>query len=267
MTASSSSSPTTPAPAAAAAEGAATRRAQAKAGRRLALIEATITSVAAHGLSGTTLARVTDLAGTSIGLANFHFDSKERLFEAVLQHLADEQRALWQKAHADPSLTPAGRLLALLDARFHPRACDRKKLAVWFAFWGDAGARDIYRRIVGGMDDERLEATVAIIESLGPGSGAGSGSGAGAGSGPAARDAREIALGLEAFYDGLWLNHLLYPQDFRRPGCRARALDHLAALFPEHFARASALPGAGPDTAAHPDPAAGPGGPPTSRRT
>lgn len=201
------------------------RRALAKAERRQSLIDATILSIAEFGLSGTTMARVTEIAGSSLGLANFHFENKERLFEAVLQFLADEERALWQGANADVTLTPAERLISLVDARFHPRSCERNKLAVWFAFWGDAGARDIYRRVVGDMDEERLEATVAIIESLGrdpdrpP------------------RDARQTALGLEAFYDGLWLNHLLYPSDFKRLSCRERAIEHLAALFPAHFSR------------------------------
>lgn len=199
------------------------RRALAKAERRQSLIDATIVSIAEFGLSGTTMARVTEIAGSSLGLANFHFENKERLFEAVLRFLADEERALWQGAHADVTLTPAERLMSLVDARFHPRSCDRNKLAVWFAFWGDAGARDIYRRVVGEMDEERLEATVAIIDSLGLDPGCPS------------RDARQTALGLEAFYDGLWLNHLLYPSDFKRLSCRERAIEHLAALFPAHF--------------------------------
>ena len=199
-----------------------TRRAKAKEERRLALIEATIRCIADHGLSGTTIAKVTELAGTSIGLANFHFDSTERLFEETLQHLADIERAVWQKL-ADDSQTPAERLVALMDTRFHPKVCTRNTLAVWFAFWGDAGARDIYRRVVGALDDERLDATVAIISALGPD----------AAGHP--RDAMKTALGLEAFYDGLWLNHLLYPEDFKRLGCRQRALEHLAALFPTHF--------------------------------
>jgi TetR/AcrR family transcriptional repressor of bet genes len=123
----------------------------------------------------------------------------------------------------DATLTPAERLVALLDARFHPKVCNRRTLAVWFAFWGDAGARDIYRRIVGPLDDERLHATVAIIQGLGPDT-----------AGPQ-RDPMQTALGLEAFYDGLWLNHLLYPTTFKRLGCRQRAIEHLAALFPSHI--------------------------------
>lgn len=198
------------------------RRAQAKLERRQTLIDATIRSITDYGLSGTTIAKVTEIAGTSIGLANFYFENKERLFEATLQHLADEERAVWQKLNDDVSLTPAERLVALLDARFHPKVCNRRTLAVWFAFWGDAGARDIYRRVVGTLDDERLNATVAIIQALAPGA-----------TGPQ-RDPMQTALGLEAFYDGLWLNHLLYPDEFKRLGCRQRALEHLAALFPAH---------------------------------
>lgn len=195
-------------------------RAAAKEERRQALIDATITAIARHGLSGTTIARVTEIAGTSTGLANFHFDSKDALFEAVLQYLADQERQLWQERNADPCLSPADRLIALVDARFHVRNCDRRTLAIWFAFWGDAGARAIYRRVVADKDDERLQATVAIIAAM---------------DGDPARDPLQTALGLEALYDGLWLNHLLYPADFRRLQCRATALAHLAALFPTHF--------------------------------
>jgi TetR/AcrR family transcriptional regulator, transcriptional repressor of bet genes len=200
-----------------------TRRSQAKEERRQAMIDATIRSIADYGLSGTTIAKVSEIAGTSIGLANFHFENKERLFEATLQHLADEERAVWQKLNDDASLTPAERLVVLLDARFHPKVCNRRTLAVWFAFWGDAGARDIYRRVVGALDDERLNATVAIIRGLGPDTAG------------LQRDPMQTALGLEAFYDGLWLNHLLYPAEFKRLGCRQRGLEHLAALFPTHI--------------------------------
>lgn len=200
-----------------------TSRARAKAERRQELIEATITSIADYGLSGTTIARVTEIAGTSIGLANFYFDNKERLFEAVLQQLAEVEQTLWHNRLADVTLTPAEQLIALIDARFDARVCSPRTLAVWFAFWGDAGARSIYRRMVEATDEARLSATIALIDSLGPPTG-----------GPLL-DARQTALGLEAFYDGLWLNLLLYPEDFRRLDCRERAVEHLAALFPDHF--------------------------------
>jgi TetR/AcrR family transcriptional regulator, transcriptional repressor of bet genes len=202
-------------------------RAEAKAERRQQLIDATIESIARFGLSGTTMGKVTEIAGVSVGLANFHFESKERLFEAVLRHLADEQRALWQSRIQGPDRTSRELLQAIIESRFHATICDRKKLAVWFAFYGDASAREIYRKAVGDMDDERLEASVAIITEMI------------AEAGYDQIDPVETVLSNEAFWDGLWLNMLLYPAEFRRAACRKRALDVIAALLPKHFAPAS----------------------------
>lgn len=198
-------------------------RAEAKAERRLQLIDATIESIARFGISGTTMGTVTEIAGVSVGLANFHFESKERLFEAVLKHLAAEQRALWQSRLQGPDRSSRDLLQAIIDSRFHTAICSRKKLAVWFAFYGDASARDVYRRAVGDMDDERLEATVTIITEMI------------SDAGYIGIDPTETALSIEALYDGLWLNMLLYPSDFRRAVCRNRAMNVIAALFPEHF--------------------------------
>jgi TetR/AcrR family transcriptional regulator, transcriptional repressor of bet genes len=200
-----------------------TSRAEAKAERRQQLIDATIDCIARFGLTGTTMGKVTELAGVSLGLANFHFESKDRLFEAMLQHLAAEQRALWQSRAQDPGLSSRDLLLSIVDSRFHASICARKKLAVWFAFYGDASARDTYRRAVGDVDDERLEATVAIFTEMI------------AEAGYTRLDPEEAALSIEALYDGLWLNMLLYPTDFRRTVCRTRALGVIAALFHKHF--------------------------------
>ena len=205
-------------------------RAAAKAERRQQLIDATIRSIARHGLSGTTLAKVSEIAGTSIGLANFHFESKERLLIATLQYLADEEREVWQLKTLDPALSPAQRLAAIVESRFHPRICQHRKLAIWFAFYGDAGARDIYRRVLADMDEERLAATIEILEALY------------AATGQPAIDPRKTALGLEAFYDGLWLNMLLYPDEFKRADCRDKALGYIATLFPATLPNRGARP-------------------------
>ena len=48
------------------------------------LIEATISTISEYGLSKTTISRVTRAANMSAGIVNFHFDSKEALFIAVI---------------------------------------------------------------------------------------------------------------------------------------------------------------------------------------
>lgn len=199
----------------------ASRRARAKVERRQALIAATIDSIALHGLSGTTMARVTERAGTSVGLANFHFDNKERLFEAVLEHLAGIEQALWAAVSRQAPAAPADRLAALIGARFDATVCNPRTLGVWFAFWGDAGARSIYRRAVEAADNARLAAVADLIRQLDPDQ--------------TAEEVERIALGIEGFCDGLWLNHLLYPEDFDRTTCRDSAIRHLTAVFPTRF--------------------------------
>jgi hypothetical protein len=48
-------------------------------------------------------------------------------------------------------------------------------------------------------------------------------------------DPVETVLSIEAMWDGLWLNMLLYPNEFRRTACRSRAMRMIATLFPRHF--------------------------------
>ena len=53
--------------------------------RRQELINATISVVAAHGYSETTVSRVAKEAGLSLGLMHFYFKSKDQLLLATLE--------------------------------------------------------------------------------------------------------------------------------------------------------------------------------------
>ena len=75
-----------------------TPRTASKEVRRQQLINATIDSIAKHGVAGTTMTTVTRTAGLSIGLANFHFTSKQNMFEETLRFLAEEHRDHWKKS-------------------------------------------------------------------------------------------------------------------------------------------------------------------------
>jgi TetR/AcrR family transcriptional repressor of bet genes len=195
--------------------------------RRRQLIDATIESVSRYGISGTTMNTVTGIAGLSTGIVNFHFDNKENLFGETLRFLAEEHRDQWRKDVRDADLTPEAKLLAIVDAHFHPSICSRRKLAVWFAFYGEAVYRDSYRRIMSEIDEERwttsTELCRRIIEEGGY-----------EGVGP-----EEIAGTLEGLYDGFCLNILIYPGEFTRDDARARIRHYLATTFPHHFEQPS----------------------------
>src|SRR3546814_786744 len=106
--------------------------------RRVQLIEATIDSIAKRGFAETTLAHVADGAKLSRGIVNFYFKSKEALLVETLRHLAQGYEAfgLAAVARADPS--PTGQIEAMIDADVDPAIASRKKVTVWYAFWGEA---------------------------------------------------------------------------------------------------------------------------------
>ena len=191
--------------------------------RRQQLIEATITSISKHGMSGTTLAKVTEEAGLSLGLVNFHFRNKEALLTATLRHLADEHRNLWIGKSSRPDIAPAEKLRTIVDAQFNPLVCNRRKLAVWFAFFGESGQRKAYRTVTGSLDEERQAATadlcaVIVAEGNYPG---------------IAPDA--VSAMLEGLFDGLWLNILMYPKRFTRQMARDHVMSYLRQCFPLDF--------------------------------
>lgn len=191
--------------------------------RREQLIRSTIESIARRGFAETTLANVADGAGLSRGIVNFHFDTKEALLEDTLRYLANEYRAAWQRALARAGPAPAQRLHALLMADFEPAVCNRKKIAVWFAFWGESKSRPTYLRHCGAWDQEYIDVLAglcaAIIEE-------------GAYRGVQARLA---ATGIAALTDGLWLDLLLDPASFSRDTAREICMTFVAGLFPRHF--------------------------------
>ena len=156
---------------------------------------------------------------------NFHFDSKDALLAATLQHLADKQRDLWISKARRPDVGPAAKLQAIVDAQFHPKVCNRRKLSVWFAFFGESRHRESYRRMSEAVDMERQIMTADLCSVI-----------------IAARGYRDISPGevsrmLEGLFDGLWLNILMYPDVFDRQTARDHVTSYLSLCFPEDFPR------------------------------
>jgi TetR/AcrR family transcriptional regulator, transcriptional repressor of bet genes len=191
--------------------------------RRQQLIDATIQSIAKFGLSGTTMTTVTEIAGLSRGLANFHFRTKQNLFEETLRFLAQEHQQHWKTQHEKANLAPEAKLRSIVEAHFHPNICNRKKLAVWYGFFGEAGARASYRKLVNAIDTERRMLSLDLCHQIitqGRYENA---------------DAEDVTITLEGLYDGFWLNILMYPGEFTRIDAMKRIKGYLWRVFPDHF--------------------------------
>ena len=143
------------------------RQIRPKAERRQQLIDATIRCIAQHGLSAVTMQMVTREAGLSVGIANLHFESKDNLLKETLRFVAEEYHGGQIEIMEGDDISDLGkRLDALLDFQLGRGVTQRQKMSVWFAYYGEAGARPVYQKIVSTVDRlaaKKLETLFADI--------------------------------------------------------------------------------------------------------
>ncbi|PBB34118.1 MAG: transcriptional regulator BetI [Mesorhizobium sp.] len=190
--------------------------------RQLQLIEATIDSLAKRGYAETTMADVADGAGLSRGIVNFHFESKEKLLVATLQYMYDEYSAHWRAALQKAGDDPARQLQALVWADFDRSICNKRKLAAWCAFWGEAKSRPTYQALSSSRDAYYQQVFIDLCATLKQ-------------SGGYAYEPQVMALALSAMLEGLWLRLMMGTQDTTRETALQAANAFLAAAFPKHY--------------------------------
>ena len=188
--------------------------------RRQQLIDATIDCIDRLGLSQTTLARIAERAGLSQGNVVFHFHSKDALLEAALQFLTAEYSDNWHQAIDKAEHDTKAQLRALVEASFAPRVFNRKKISVWFAFWGESRSRPQYMRICGANDREFSARLLALCEAIEARTGA-------------RTSALTAALSIEGTIDGLWQARLLGSGGMKRAQAIATLNELINSIFPD----------------------------------
>ena len=199
--------------------------------RRAQMLEATLRSVARHGLASTTLATVSQESGLSQGVVVFYFENKQRLLAEALRSHYEAYRRTWKAHLEEADADPVARLAALMRADFDPAIFNPEALAIWHGFWGQASARPIYAEIADSFDSERAGVLAEVCDELvGPGGG----------------DPRSLAGGIDALTDGLWLRAYLAPEWPPAGAALATTARFLRALFPDHAERIAAALGTDP---------------------
>ena len=187
--------------------------------RRKQVIEATVDSIAKYGLNATTLATVANEAGLSQGVAVFYFKTKEALLTETLRYLHQEYKDLWLSALEKCGDDPLERIMSLVSSDFAPAICGRKKLAIWFAFWGAAKARPMYAKISSEFDTVRIAAMHELCQALKEEM-------------PPAYNAQLVAVTIDALSDGCWLRMHLFPREFDRHQGQLLMFNFLLESFP-----------------------------------
>ena len=191
--------------------------------RRAQLIDATLTAIAEFGLSHTTLARVASVANLSPGIVNFYFKSKNALLLSTLKHLIDEFETATDAAIGAAHAVPSAALDSLVSACFQPSLCDMRKIAVWYAFWGESRAREDYLELCGDRDAAYSARVRDLFQRV-----------IDAGAYPHL-DAHSLARGLTGIIEGLWQESLIDPENFDIEAAGSTCMAYLHSVFPRDF--------------------------------
>ena len=185
--------------------------------QRQRLIDACISALHVYGPSRTTVAKVVGIARLSPGIVRFYFKSKQAMLVASLQFLATE--------FADYMLEPVGRLRAtpvqalqqLVERYLDPAISSPRKVSVWYAFWGEATARQEYLEICGQKDERFADLVHELIRRMIEQSGMWH------------LNADAIALGLIGVLEVIWQGFAFQSeQQIDRAGARRRCMAYLA---------------------------------------
>ena len=188
--------------------------------RKQQIIEATIDSIDSSGLSQLSLDKIAAKAGITKGNLVFHYQNRDNLLEKTLQFLNQEYLNCWQGLLEDAGDDVVKQIEALIDARFTPRICSRKKISIWYAFWGETRSRPGYQKVCGESDLAYSHALLRCCTAL------------------QARykgslDAVTAAQAIEGMIDGLWQDMLISPQGMKRKDAAAAVHRLLNAIFPD----------------------------------
>jgi TetR/AcrR family transcriptional repressor of bet genes len=208
--------------------------------QRQRLIDACISALHIYGPSRTTVAKVVAIAKLSPGIVRFYFKSKAAMLVASLRFLSTEFDQLVLDPVAELRHSPVQALQKMVELYLDPAVASTRKISVWYAFWGEATARQEYQDICGQKDDRFanmvLELVGRMIEK----------------SGLTHLDPDAVSLGLIGVLEMLWQGFAFQDdEDIDRAAARGRAMAYLASVFPGHFpAPATPLPTTGIPTQA-----------------
>ena len=191
--------------------------------RRQQLIDSTMKCIARKGMGGTTLGDVAKEAGLSQGIVNLHFESKENLLNETLRSIADDYKSQFNRTLEKSRPNAASKLHALMELDLRPSILDRRKLAVWFAFWGEVKSRPRYREVCEQSDeyyDEVLNTLCGEIIADGDYQNT---------------SAAAVATMLTSVTNGMWLSYLISPKRFDRQNATNAVDEYLCSIFPKHF--------------------------------
>ncbi|MEA5160663.1 TetR family transcriptional regulator C-terminal domain-containing protein [Cereibacter johrii] len=191
--------------------------------RRRSLLKAAVKVISKRGLTGVTINSIAAEAKCSYGVVAFHFQSKEGIIFAALDHTAAEYEAYLAQLNASQR-GPAERIRHMIDTDFSRKAAGHESIALWLAFWAEAARVPSFRQRCAALRVQYNEAVAADVAELAALRGR-------------TVEAEQVALTLNAMISGLWVENLLLPITIAEGQKRGHdaSLAYLRLIFPEDF--------------------------------
>ena len=191
--------------------------------RRRSLLKAAVKVISKRGLTGVMIKSIAAEAECSYGVVAFHFQSKEGIIFAALDHTAAEYEAFLARLNASVR-SPAERIRHMIDTDFSRKAAGQDSIALWLAFWAEAARVPSFRKRCAALRVQYNEAVTADVAELAALRGL-------------AVQAEQIAVTLNAMISGLWIENLLLPVTIAEGQKRGHdaSLAYMRLIFPEDF--------------------------------
>ncbi|WP_016907289.1 TetR/AcrR family transcriptional regulator [Streptomyces xiaopingdaonensis] len=163
-----------------------------KVGRQERILDATLTLLSRHGISGVSMRAVARQAGVALGLVNYHYDDKTTLISAALRRIEEQDVAL---VEPDPSKSPEENLRSALRRIADAEFLTTEYLSLRLQLWALAQAHADFGEINTAAQKRYRKALTALIRAARPDlSGA---------------EAGRRATDIDIVQNGLWLTALL----------------------------------------------------------
>jgi len=197
-------------------------RSENKKNSNLKLISSAIKNISQKGIKETTMLDVSQGAGLSQGIVNFHFKSKELLLIETLKFVSNEYLESFQKCLVKSGSDPKKKIIAIIDNDFSKKICSRDKIALWFTFFSEVKFKPAYHQICKERDLYYQRITEDIFREL------------------INLEKSKISLinisnGQQALVMGLWLDQLEDPDTFNRKQAKQICFDYIKLNFPKQF--------------------------------
>jgi len=160
--------------------------------RRELILEAALTLLGRHGISGVSIRAVAREANVALGLMHYYFEDKATLIAAALRRVEEQDLAL---VEPDPALEPEASVRAALRRVAEPRYLTTEYLSLRLQLWALAQADEAFASINTRAQERYRAGLSALIHAARPGL--------------SKRECDKRAADVDVLQNGLWLTALL----------------------------------------------------------